>query len=158
MYAKQLVRLRQQKTKSLGLSAQITSTGHQMTVSGVGKGEERGWEGRGGEGGEGHMLKTSRWEGEGHTLRGWGGEGNGRRGGGREREEGHMLKTSAGHHMTVSWRGNIIMLKTFKGHRMIILAHNYVILSSAVVTILCLRGGGGGGNLRSGTFDKGRAQ
>ena len=32
VYAKQLVRLRQQKTKSLGLSAQITSTGHQMTV------------------------------------------------------------------------------------------------------------------------------
>ena len=53
MYAKQLVRLRQQKTKSLGLSAQITSTGHQMTVSGVGKGEERGGEGREGMGGEG---------------------------------------------------------------------------------------------------------
>ena len=33
VYAKQLVRLRQQKAKSLGLSAQITSTGHQMTVS-----------------------------------------------------------------------------------------------------------------------------
>ena len=33
VYAKQLVRLRQQKTKSLGLSAQITSTGHKMTVS-----------------------------------------------------------------------------------------------------------------------------
>ncbi len=33
VYAKQLVRLRQQKTKSLGLSAQISSTGHQMTVS-----------------------------------------------------------------------------------------------------------------------------
>ena len=33
VYAKQLVRLRQQKTKSMGLSAQITATGHQMTVS-----------------------------------------------------------------------------------------------------------------------------
>ena len=33
VYAKQLVRLRQQKTKSVGLSAQITATGHQMTVS-----------------------------------------------------------------------------------------------------------------------------
>ena len=33
VYAKQLVRLRQQKAKSMGLSAQITSTGHQMTVS-----------------------------------------------------------------------------------------------------------------------------
>ena len=32
VYAKQLVRLRQQKAKSLGLSAQITATGHQMTV------------------------------------------------------------------------------------------------------------------------------
>ena len=39
VYAKQLVRLRQQKTKSMGLSAQITATGHQMTVSfGVGFG------------------------------------------------------------------------------------------------------------------------
>lgn len=33
VYAKQLVRLRQQKTKSVGLSAQITATGHQITVS-----------------------------------------------------------------------------------------------------------------------------
>jgi len=32
VYAKQLVRLRQQKTKSMGLSAHITATGHQMTV------------------------------------------------------------------------------------------------------------------------------
>ena len=39
VYAKQLVRLRQQKTKSMGLSAQITATGHQMTVRfGVGVG------------------------------------------------------------------------------------------------------------------------
>lgn len=32
VYAKQLVRLRQQRAKSLGLSAQITATGHQMTT------------------------------------------------------------------------------------------------------------------------------
>ena len=33
MLAKQLVKLRQQKTKSYGLSATITATGHQMKVS-----------------------------------------------------------------------------------------------------------------------------
>ena len=33
MYAKQLVRLRQQKAKSMGLSSTITSTGHKMQVS-----------------------------------------------------------------------------------------------------------------------------
>ena len=32
VYAKQLVRLRQQKAKSLSMSSKITSTGHQMQV------------------------------------------------------------------------------------------------------------------------------
>jgi len=32
VYAKQLVRIRQQKAKSMGMSSKITSTGHQMQV------------------------------------------------------------------------------------------------------------------------------
>ena len=32
VYAKQLVRLRQQKAKSMSMSSKITSTGHQMQV------------------------------------------------------------------------------------------------------------------------------